>query len=116
MIKGKAKMEFGSGDIRMTGALSNGVGALCCIAQEPHEIGEKVPISGELLDVGICAEDEDGDRFWCHFKSDSVEVMKRRYERYQEYMKAGKISEYNDFEVECEYLDEKENTANGGCS
>ena len=39
--------------------------------------------SGELLDVGICAEDEDGDRFWCHFKSDSVEVMKRRYERYQ---------------------------------
>lgn len=39
--------------------------------------------SGELLDVGICAEDEAGDRFWCHFKSDSVEVMKRRYERYQ---------------------------------
>lgn len=34
MIKGKAKMEFGSGDIRMTGALSNGVGALCCITQE----------------------------------------------------------------------------------
>ena len=54
--------------------------------------------SGELLDVGICAEDEDGDRFWCHFKSDSVEVMKRRYERYQEYMKAGKISEYNGFD------------------
>lgn len=44
MIKGKAKMEFGSGDIRMTGALSNGVGALCCITQEPHEIGEKVPV------------------------------------------------------------------------
>lgn len=43
--------------------------------------------SGELLDVGICAEDEDGDRFWCHFKSDSVEVMKRRYERYQEQKK-----------------------------
>lgn len=43
--------------------------------------------SGELLDVGICAEDEDGDRFWCHFKSNSVEVMKRRYERYQEQKK-----------------------------
>ena len=47
MIKGKAKMEFGSGDIRMTGALSNGVGALCCITQEPHEIGEKVPVEDE---------------------------------------------------------------------
>lgn len=49
MIKGKAKMEFGSGDIRMTGALSNGVGALCCITQEPHEIGEKVPVEDEWL-------------------------------------------------------------------
>lgn len=44
MIKGKAKMEFGTGDIRMTGALSNGIGALCCITQEQHEIGEKVPV------------------------------------------------------------------------
>lgn len=44
MIKGKAKMEFGTGDIRMTGALSGGIGALCCITQEPHEIGEKVPV------------------------------------------------------------------------
>lgn len=44
MIKGKAKMEFGTGDIRMTGALSNGIGALCCITQIPHEIGEKVPV------------------------------------------------------------------------
>lgn len=38
MIKGKAKMEFGTGDIRMTGALSGGIGALCCITQEPHVI------------------------------------------------------------------------------
>lgn len=44
MIKGKAKMEFGTGDIRMTGALSNGIGALCCITQEPHEIGERVNV------------------------------------------------------------------------
>ena len=47
MIKGKAKMEFGTGDIRMTGALSNNVGALCCITQPPHEIGEKVPVEDE---------------------------------------------------------------------
>lgn len=44
MIKGKAKMEFGTGDIRITGALSKGIGALCCITQEPHGIGEKVPV------------------------------------------------------------------------
>lgn len=44
MIKGKAKMEFGTGDIRMTGALSGGIGALCCITQKPHGIGERVPV------------------------------------------------------------------------
>lgn len=44
MIKGKAKMEFGTGDIRMTSVLSNGIGALCCITQEQHEIGERVPV------------------------------------------------------------------------
>lgn len=47
MIKGKAKMEFGTGDIRMTGALSKNIGALCCITQPPHEIGEKVPVEDE---------------------------------------------------------------------
>lgn len=45
MIKGKAKMEFGTGDIRMTAVQSYGIGALCCITQEPHEIGERVPVS-----------------------------------------------------------------------
>lgn len=25
--------------------------------------------SGEKLDVGVCAEYEDGERFWCHYKS-----------------------------------------------
>lgn len=44
MIIGKAKMEFGTGDIRMTAVQSYGIGALCCITQEPHEIGERVPV------------------------------------------------------------------------
>lgn len=44
MIKGKAKLEFGTGDIRMTSVFSNGIGALCCNKQEPHAIGEKVPV------------------------------------------------------------------------
>ena len=35
-------MEFGTGDIRMTGALSGGIGALCYITQKPHVIGERV--------------------------------------------------------------------------
>ena len=42
MIKGIAKMEFGTGDILMTAALSEGVGALCCLTQEPHNIDERV--------------------------------------------------------------------------
>lgn len=42
MIKGIAKMEFGTGDILMTAALSEGVGALCCVTQEPHNIHERV--------------------------------------------------------------------------
>lgn len=44
MIKGKAKLEFGTGDIRMTACLSNDIGTLCMITQEPHEIGSKVPV------------------------------------------------------------------------
>lgn len=36
MIKGKAKMEFGTGDIRMTGALSNNIGA--CAALHSHHM------------------------------------------------------------------------------
>lgn len=40
-------------------------------------------LGGTLLDVGICALDKDGDRFWCHFSSQYIEVLARRYERYQ---------------------------------
>ena len=66
--------------------------------------------SGDLLDVGVCVEDEDGDKFWCHFSRDSVEIMKRRYERYQEYMREGRTSEYNGRTVDFEYLEEKYKT------
>lgn len=46
MIKGKAKLEFGTGDIRFTGCVSHGVGALCLITQnEHHIIGERIPVS-----------------------------------------------------------------------
>ena len=45
MIKGKAKLEFGTGDIRMTSCFSHGTGALCMITQEPYEIGSKAQVS-----------------------------------------------------------------------
>jgi len=43
MIRGKAKLEFGVGDIKITQALrKDGIGALCFVTQEQREIGERV--------------------------------------------------------------------------
>lgn len=35
--------------------------------------------SGEILDVGVCAEYEDGERFWCHWKMQDIEDMFENY-------------------------------------
>lgn len=43
--------------------------------------------TGEKLDVGVCVEDEDGDKFWCHFKSEYIQVLKRKYNSYQKWLK-----------------------------
>lgn len=43
--------------------------------------------SGDVLDIGVCAEDEDGYRFWCHFRSEYITAMKKKYQWYQEYKK-----------------------------
>lgn len=40
--------------------------------------------SGGILDIGVCAEDENGYRFWCHFRSEYIVAMAKRYQRYQE--------------------------------
>lgn len=48
--------------------------------------------SGDVLDVGVCAEDEDGDRFWCHFRSEHIRMLVRSYERYQEQKAKGEGS------------------------
>lgn len=32
-------------------------------------------ISNELLDLGVCAEYEDGERFWCHYSNKMLEDM-----------------------------------------
>ena len=44
MIKGKSKLEFGIGDIRMIPAIRHdNIGALCFVNDEIHEIGEISP-------------------------------------------------------------------------
>ena len=35
--------------------------------------------AGELLDVGICCETEDGERFWCHDSKKQLDEMIERY-------------------------------------
>lgn len=62
--------------------------------------------SGDVLDIGVCAEDEDGYRFWCHFRSEYIAAMVKRYERYQEYRKQGKKFHYDELVQVC--LDEME--------
>lgn len=40
---------------------------------------KRAMFSGEILDVGICAEYEDGERFWCHYKSDDLRYTFKKY-------------------------------------
>lgn len=35
--------------------------------------------SRDILDVGVCAEYEDGERFWCHYKLKDIEEMVKYY-------------------------------------
>ena len=40
------------------------------------DIVHKVNVfSGEELDIGVCAEYSDGERFWCHFSSKMIEDL-----------------------------------------
>lgn len=65
--------------------------AQACAAQKLSVLGHCKDIipktamfSGDILDVGVCVETEDGDRFWCHFRSGDIWKLVRIYERYQE--------------------------------
>lgn len=62
--------------------------------------------SGDVLDAGVCVETSDGERFWCHFRSVDIEKMVRMYERYQVYIRDGKIKEAQYTEVVFEIMDE----------
>lgn len=35
--------------------------------------------SGDTLDIGVCAEYEDGERFWCHFRSKDLANMESEF-------------------------------------
>ena len=83
-----------------------------CISQKLSILGhcrdiipKKAMFTGDKLDAGVCVEDEDGDRFWCHFRSGDIQVLVRRYERYQEWKakRAGNIDDIlSDVPIEIE--------------
>lgn len=35
--------------------------------------------SGDTLDIGVCAEYENGERFWCHYRFSDIEKMFERH-------------------------------------
>lgn len=57
-----------------------------CVKEKIRIVGHSTDItnkiamfSGETLDVGVCAEYEDGERFWCHYRSSDIEKMLEMY-------------------------------------
>lgn len=38
-------------------------------------------IDGDILDMGICAENEDGEKFWCHFSKKFYDRIINRYKK-----------------------------------
>lgn len=44
------------------------------------EIYPKIAMfSGDTLDAGVCAEYQDGERFWCHYRSEDIAEMIERH-------------------------------------
>lgn len=44
-----------------------------------YDIVPKQAFPGKMLDVGICAEYEDGTRFWCHYDSETINYILREF-------------------------------------
>lgn len=49
-----------------------------------YNITPRQTFCGELLDVGICAVDADGDKIWCHYKKEWLEEIFDNWEREHE--------------------------------
>lgn len=47
----------------------------------PEIVPKQTMFSGSTLDVGVCVEMSDGDRFWCHWFMESVEDVIRNFQR-----------------------------------
>lgn len=57
-----------------------------CVKNNMKVVGHSTDItpkiamfSGDTLDVGVCAEYDDGERIWCHFRSGDIQKMVRNY-------------------------------------
>lgn len=67
--------------------------AEACERQKLHLLGycldipARHSVSGDLLDIGLCVETEEGNRLWCHARSSYLEILARRYQRYQKWRK-----------------------------
>lgn len=62
--------------------------ATYCVKEKIKVIGycaDIVPkiamFSGDTLDIGVCAEYEDGEKFWCHARLSDLEQMVERFEK-----------------------------------
>lgn len=69
-----------------------------CVKNNMRVIGHSFDItpkhamfSGDLLDVGVCAEYEDGERFWCHFRSQDIKEMVEEYKGLIQKQKDGEM-------------------------
>ncbi len=57
-----------------------------CVKNSMKVIGHSTDItpkiamfSGDTFDAGVCAEYENGERLWCHYRSEDIKKMVERY-------------------------------------
>lgn len=99
MIKGKAKAEFGTGDVRMTSLLHEGtIGVLCFETQEPHAIGEIIPVTDDFDVTNV-------DIMLTFTKTESIDVLIEELEDVKRmmngYLSPDKVQKHNEpFDLE----------------
>lgn len=78
-IKGKAKAEFGTGDIRITPILSGEIGALCLKTEEPP-----TPIGTDISNKGWLPEQS--EVVLTFTKTESIDVLIRKLHAVKDFM------------------------------
>lgn len=79
MIKGKAKLEFGTGDIRMTSCLGNGIGAVCCVTHAPQVIGSAMTVEDDW-------SPSNSEVILTFTKVESIDVLIKKLNETKQYM------------------------------